>query len=399
MKNKDSSDLLVRGQLLDSGRLADVLVRKGKVCETSLGKRLGTPDLGSDETILAPALADIQVNGGFGIDLQRDDLVLDEVVELNNRLAAHGVAHWVPTLVTGSLASMERRAWRIVEALTADPATARAVLGIHFEGPFISPTDGPRGAHPKDHVQMPSLEVMKRLARAAAGRVAYVTLAPELPGALPVIRALSRQNIVVALGHHAATAAQVAAAAQAGAQLCTHLGNGVATSLHRHNNPIWPQLAEDRLHASFIADLHHLPGETLKAMVWAKGPERCVLVSDAVFLAGMKPGMYDLFGATVENRKDGRVCLAGTELLAGSSTLLLEGVINAWMAADLTMEEAFACASENPLRLLGRAVSAWPPRKGQPAEFIGLHLETRNKRIRPGLEFSFVAGSSILPGH
>lgn len=388
----------MRGQLLDSGRVADVLVENGKVRETSLGKRIGTPDLGSDETILAPALTDIQVNGGFGIDLQRDDLVLDEVVELNNLLAAHGVARWVPTLVTGSLASMERRAWRIVEAITADPATATAVLGVHFEGPFISPTDGPRGAHPKDHVQMPSLKVMKRLFLAAAGRVAYVTLAPELPGALPVIRALSRQNVVVALGHHAATAAQVSAAARAGAQLCTHLGNGIATTIHRHNNPIWPQLAEDRLHASFIADLHHLPEEALKSMIWAKGPERCILVSDAVFLAGMKPGKYDLFGAAVENRRDGKVCLAGTELLAGSGTLLLDGVINAWMEADLTLAEAFACAGTNPLALLGSPAPAWPPRKGQRAEFIGFHLETRQKRVRPDLEFSFVGGVHAVPG-
>ncbi len=393
MKKTDESTFLVRGQLLDSDQVADVLVRNRVVRDVSIGKRLGTPDLGSDETLLAPALVDMQVNGGFGIDLQRDDLVPDEVIDLNHKLAGQGVARWAPTLVTAAVESMERRAWRIVEALVADPATDRSVVGIHFEGPFISPLDGPRGAHPKEYALEPSIAVMKRLVNAADGRVACVTLAPELPGAPTLIRALAKQSIVAALGHHAASAAQVAKAAESGATLCTHLGNGLATSIHRHRNPVWPQLADDRLHASFIADLHHLPEEMLKAMVWAKGPEHCILVSDAVCLAGMKPGKYRLFGAEVEKRRDGKVCLAGTELLAGSGTLLLDGVINAWLAADLTMGEAFDCASKNPSQLLGIAAPVWPPRKGRRAEFIGFHLETKQRRIVPSMEFSFVGGT------
>ena len=397
MNRKNELTYLVRGQLLDSGRVADVLVRNGVVRDVSVGKSLGKPDLGSDETLLAPALVDLQVNGGFGIDLQRDDLVMDEVIELNHKLAACGVARWAPTLVTAAVDSMERRAWRIVEALTADPATDASVLGIHFEGPFISPVDGPRGAHPRKHVIEPSISVMKRLVGAADGRVACVTLAPELPGAPALIRALAKQSIVAALGHHAANAAQVAKAAESGATLCTHLGNGLATAIHRHHNPVWPQLANDQLHASFIADLHHLPEEALKSMMWAKSPERCILISDAVCLAGMKPGKYRMFGTDVEYHKNGKVCLAGTELLAGSGTLLLEGVINAWLAADLTMSEAFDCASKNPAQLLGVPAPPWPPRKGRRAEFIGFHLETRQKRIAPAMEFSFVGGTRHLP--
>jgi N-acetylglucosamine-6-phosphate deacetylase len=398
MKKMNKSTFLVRGLLLDSGRVADVLVRDGLVRDFSVGKPLGKPDLGSDETLLGPALVDMQVNGGFGIDLQRDDLVLDEVVELSRRLAAQGVARWAPTLVTASVDSMERRAWRIVEALTADSATDNSILGIHFEGPFISPVDGPRGAHPKEHVLAPAVTVMKRLIKAAAGRVACVTLSPELPTSVSVIRSLAKQSILAALGHHAADAEQVVKAVAAGARLSTHLGNGLATTIHRHHNPLWPQLANDQLHASFIADLHHLPKEMLKALVWAKGPERCVLVSDAVCLAGMRAGKYRLFGANVEKRKDGKVCLAGTELLAGSGTLLLDGVINAWLAADLTMGEAFDCASKNPAQLLGVPAPVWPPRKGRRAEFIGFHLETKQKRITPGIEFSFVNGAHCPPG-
>jgi N-acetylglucosamine-6-phosphate deacetylase len=106
----------------------------------------------------------------------------------------------------------------------------------------------------------------------------------------------------------------------------------------------------------------------------------------------MKPGRYRLFGADVEKHRNGKVCLAGTELLAGSGTLLLDGVINAWLAADLTMTEAFDCASKNPSQLLGISAPPWPPRKGRRAEFIGLHLETRQKLVAPSIEFSFVGG-------
>jgi len=202
---------------------------------------------------------------------------------------------------------------------------------------------------------------------------------------------------VVSLGHHAATAAQIDKAAESGATLCTHLGNGLAPTMHRHHNPLWPQLANDELHAAFIADMHHLPVDMLKAMIWAKGPERSILVSDAVCLAGMKPGRYVLSGAAVEKHRNGRICLAGSELLAGSGTLLLEGVINAWFAADLTLAEAFDCASKNPLRLLALPEPAWPPRKGRRAEFIGFHLETKQHGIAPGIEFSFIGGARHAP--
>src|SRR5699024_3206830 len=145
------------------------------------------------------------------------------------------------------------------------------VPGVHIEGPSISPADGPRGAHPVEHVRPPDLAEFERWQAAGDGLVKLVTLAPEHAGAPGYIRTLAARGVIVALGHSAATPDEVHAAVDAGARLSTHLGNGVAAVLPRHPNLIWTQLADDRLYASFIADGHHLSADTFRAMLRAKG--------------------------------------------------------------------------------------------------------------------------------
>jgi N-acetylglucosamine-6-phosphate deacetylase len=230
---------------------------------------------------------------------------------------------------------------------------ARAVPGFHIEGPYISPMDGPRGAHAKEYVRKPNLNEFDRLYEAAAERILYVTVAPELEGAAAFIKELTRRGVVVALGHHNGSADDIARAVDAGARLSTHLGNGLASMVHRHLNPLWPQLAEDRLHASLIADLEHLPAAVLNTFVRAKGPGHIILTSDCVHIAGLKPGKYALGSMPVELLPSGRICLSGTDLLAGSSLLLLQGVINAAEATDLSLAEAFASAGAIPAKLFG----------------------------------------------
>jgi N-acetylglucosamine-6-phosphate deacetylase len=209
-----------------------------------------------------------------------------------------------------------------------------------------------------------------RLYSAAQGRILYTTVAPDQPRIVPYIKGLREKGVVVSLGHHNANAVQIAAAAEAGAELCTHLGNGAASMLPRHHNPIWPQLADDRLLASFIADGHHLPEAVLKTLTRVKGARRSILTSDCVPLMGMRPGHYDLFGTEVELRRDGRVCLSGTDLLAGSATPLLQDVLHAACVTDFTLEEAFHCAGEVPARLFGLKLQPWQPKEGRRAHFL-----------------------------
>jgi N-acetylglucosamine-6-phosphate deacetylase len=264
---------------------------------------------------------------------------------------------------------MEHGCHVIAEA-RKDQCLARVIPGIHIEGPYISPLDGPRGAHAKEHVRNPDLREFNRLQKAARGNILYLTLAPELDGAPEFIRAIVARGVMVALGHHNANAEQIANAVRAGARLSTHLGNGLGSTIHRHLNPLWPQLAADRLTAALIADLEHLPLAVLKSFVRAKGPQRVILTSDCVHIAGLEPGKYSLGGLPVEMLPSGRICLSGTDLLAGSSLMLLQGVVNAAHVTDLSLEQAFASASTIPARLLGLKYRFPAPVPGAKADLI-----------------------------
>ena len=193
----------------------------------------------------------------------------------------------------------------------------------------------------------------ERRQEAARGRIVLVTLAPEVEGAIALIEWLVTTGVRVAIGHTAATGDQIAAAVSAGATLSTHLGNGCAADLPRHPNLIWDQLADDRLHASVIVDGHHLPASTVKAMTRAKGPERTILVSDAIAAAGCNPGRYTIGGVECELHGDGRVSLPGTPFLAGSSLTLDRAIENTVRFTGLPVADVSAMASTGPARYIG----------------------------------------------
>lgn len=358
---------IIRGRFPGESRAVDLLIYGASV--ESIGPAGSeTADFGNEESILAPGLFDMQVNGALGVDLQSPALTASGLQALNQAFLSRGVFQWMPTLVTDAVDALEEKC-RILATLIEEEGLAAHIPGIHLEGPFISPEDGPRGAHPAAHVCLPDKAVFDRLQRAARGKIRLITLAPELPGAISFIREVAGEGLVVALGHHAADLEQITAAADAGAHMCTHLGNGMAAQIHRHHNPLWAQLAEDRLTASLIADLEHLPVPMLEVMLRSKGAEGIVLVSDSVFLAGMKPGRYTLFDAAIEMKDSGRVCLEGTELLAGSSLFLSQAVANMALHSSMSLADAFASASRVPAALLKEPVLPWPPQPGQAATF------------------------------
>lgn len=382
--------ITVRGILVGRGAAVDVTLRDGMVVAVGPAGR-GNPDVGSKITVIAPTLFDIQVNGYAGIDLQAATVAPEDLAHINDRLAAWGVSHWVPTIITGAQGHMERSCRVIAEAMQ-EAHIRRAVPGIHLEGPYISPEEGPRGAHPKAHVRKPSLREFDRFMTAADGKILYITLAPEVEGAIPFIKRMVAQGVVVSLGHHQATARQIARAVDAGARLCTHLGNALAPRIQRHFNPLWPQLADDRLTATLIADLEHLPEPALKTFVRAKRPEKVILTSDVVHIAGLRPGAYKLCGQRVELNRSGRISLSGTELLGGSSLMLLQGVINTARVTDMTLEQAFASAGAIPAELLGVSHRFRPPSAGDRANFIAFDIDRSTRRWKPILRAVFIHG-------
>ncbi len=306
------------------------------------------------EPWLAGGLVDLQINGFAGIDLNSGCCEASQVVSLCRVVARTGTTSFLPTLITAEQVSLVRAARAIGEACASEPLCAHLIAGIHLEGPAISPVDGYRGAHPVEWVRPPSLEELLEINEASGGRVRLITLSPHWENAPAYIRQLGARGIMCAIGHTHANAKQIAAAAEAGACLSTHLGNGLPLSLPRHENPIWPQLADDRLSSSLIADGIHLQPEVLRVMLRAKDLSRCVLTSDAVACAGMPGGAYQTaIGGDVIVGEDGSVRMRNTGLLAGSGISLATAVAHCLRMTHVTLAEALAMASTNPARVLG----------------------------------------------
>ncbi len=338
--------MLLEGRLVETGQPVRVALDGARIA------RVEPLDTAPDRWLSA-GFVDVQVNGYAGHDANAPDVTPAEIAALVRALWRAGVTGVCPTVTTQSEARICRSLRAIANACAADPLVAHAIPCIHVEGPAISPEDGPRGAHPREHVHPPDPAEYRRWQEAARGRIGIVTLAPEHPGAVEYIGALAREGVVVALGHTAAVEDRIRAAVDAGARLSTHLGNGAHARLARHPNYIWAQLAEDRLAASLIFDGHHLPPAVMKAMLRAKGVERALLVSDAVAVAGLPPGVYETpVGGTVELLPSGRLTIPGTPYLAGSASTLGEGVANALRHAGATLAEAVRLATANPARLL-----------------------------------------------
>ncbi|MEP3279805.1 MAG: amidohydrolase family protein [Stappiaceae bacterium] len=318
--------------------------------------------------LIAPGFVDLQVNGFQGYDLNSGVLDAKTVEALSDMLSHFGVAAYLPTIITASETDICQRLSAIREAQETHPKSRRMIAGIHVEGPAISPKDGPRGAHPEEHVRPPSQVEFDAWQVAAGGLVRMITLAPEIEGSTDFIRYVTSKGVCVALGHCDATDEDIEKAIDAGARMSTHLGNGIAGTLPRHPNAIWTQLSDDRLMASLIVDGQHLPKSTARSMIRAKGIERSILVSDSVMFAGMAPGRYTSpIGGDVQVSENGRISIADTPYLAGSGSSLMDIVRGFPCFTGFPLADAVIMASYNPAKLLGRTVGL---AKGAPADFI-----------------------------
>jgi len=327
----------------------------------------------SDDVFIAPGFIDIQVNGFAGVDYNAPDAAHDEIARSLRVMFSTGVSRCFPTVITGDPTNMLgalRNLASAREALEEGPA----MEAFHVEGPHISPEDGPRGAHPQRWVRPPDVEEYKRWQEAAQGHVRLVTLSPEWPQATHYIEMLSRDGVVLSIGHTKATRDQIKDAVSAGATLSTHIGNGAHAVMSRHPNYIWEQLAEDRLNASMIVDGIHIGAAFLKVALRAKGVERSVLITDAVMPAMCKPGRYVLGEIEVELHADQSVRMFGGTRLAGSSLRMDQGVENLMKIAGLTLAEAITMATTNAARAgrLGGRIRGLQP--GSRADVVKFRL-------------------------
>ena len=304
-------------------------------------------------TMRVPGFVDLQVNGFAGVDFNDpSSSTTDNVTRALDAMRTTGVTRCLPTIITSSVDHFAACA----RVIARHPNPDGAIAGIHMEGPYISPLDGFRGAHPREHCASASVDDFERRQNAAEGRIRLVTLAPEVPGAIALIQYLVARGIRVALGHTAASPDDIRAAVAAGATLSTHLGNGCAATLPRHPNIIWEQLAHDELFASFIVDGHHLPAATVKSMVRAKTPARSLLVTDAIAAAGCPPGIYSLGGLQVELNAAGRVSpagVAGASHLAGSALSMDRAIGLTVKFTGLPLDDVLKMATTTTAAFLG----------------------------------------------
>jgi N-acetylglucosamine-6-phosphate deacetylase len=350
--------MLLRARHYDTGRPCDVRHEGGRV--VALKSEPGPEPADREGGWLAPALFDLQINGCLGITFNSPTLSVEQVRTVVDECRQHGIAGFLPTLITNGFEPIAHGFRTLVRAIETDPVVAAAVPGFHLEGPYISPDDGPRGAHPKDHVRDPDPDEFRHFQEAAGGRIRLVTLAPERPGAMRFIEEVSKTGVVVAIGHTAASPAQIRDAIAAGARLSTHLGNGSHAVLPRHDNYVWEQLASDELWASFIPDGHHLPASVVKTILRAKTPRRAIITCDASSLAGLPPGRYREWGMDLEVQPGGKVVLQGTPFLAGSGVFTDTCVSNAIRMAGVSLADAIDMAGARPRELLGLLSAGLP---------------------------------------
>jgi N-acetylglucosamine-6-phosphate deacetylase len=330
---------------------------------------------------LAPGWIDLQVNGFAGVDYNSPASSHEQIALSIRAQFACGVTRFFPTVITGSPENMTASLRNLANAKDS-LAEGPAIEAFHLEGPYISPEDGPRGAHPAQWVRAPDLNEFQRFQEVANGNIRLVTLSPEWPQTPGFIEKIVEKGVVASIGHTKASASQLADAVSAGATMCTHLGNGADAMLPKHPNYLWEQLADDRLAASFIVDGFHLPPSFLQVALRAKGLERSLLVTDAVAPANRPPGRYRLGEVEVELHGDGSVRLNGASRLAGSALTMDRAISNVMRTAGLSLRDAVTLATRNPARV-GRVPSRQRGlNPGERADLVRFRLDEATGRLQ-----------------
>lgn len=343
-------------------------------------------------SMIAPGLVDMQINGYGGIDFNTLPTNDEVILTMTRAMWKEGVTSYFPTVITNSQEGIEEAVHSIAKACTQDKDCRRGIAGIHLEGPFISPEDGPRGAHNKSYVRPPDWSIFQRWQDAAEGRIKIITISPEWEEAPEFIVNCVENGVTVSIGHTAASPNQIREAVRAGARMSTHLGNGAHLMIPRHPNYIWEQLAQDELWACVIADGFHLPDSVLKVTLRTKG-ERIILVSDAVSLSGMPAGEYDLhIGGKVVLTSKGKLHMAeNPRLLAGSAQMLISGIEHMARSGLTDLSTAWEMASLRPSSFMNLPTKHGL-KVGAPADLVVFHWDGENVSI----EQTIKAGRVVL---
>ena len=306
---------------------------------------------------LAPAFFDVHIHGAMGHDVMEA-----------TPTALDAMGSFLATTVTAPLDATLRSLSRLAKLLAQPRAGGRAhPIGIHLEGPFLS--HAKRGVQPPEHLLTPDIATFDRLFEAAEGRIRLMTLAPELPGAVELAAHAISRGVRISMGHSDATAAETRAVINAGAVSATHTFNAMRALDHREPGILGTVLTSDALYAEMICDGIHTAAEMVKLWWRAKGPERAILVTDAISAAGMPDGEYQLgeFAVQVAN---GRAMARG--VLAGSVLTLDRALRNFMAFTGAPLEQALRLATVNPAAMTGLGEQAGSIAVGMPANLVAV---------------------------
>jgi N-acetylglucosamine-6-phosphate deacetylase len=352
---------------------AGILIRDGVI--DAVGPRGGmTLPPGAHEVIAAgrtaiPGFLDVHIHGAGGRDVMEGNASALQTVA--KTVVRYGTTSFVATTVTANPEDTFRSVSGIASYIaqqheTADPLAE--VLGIHFEGPFISPER--RGVHPLEWVRTPSADFLAKLIDSAAGNASILTIAPELFGAIPCIDAARKAGLVVGIGHTDATYEQARAAIAHGAHHAIHVYNAMRPFSHRDTGVIGAVLTSPEVSAELIADGVHVDEAAMRLLLQAKGAGGVILISDGISATGMPDGKYSL--GNIEVTVAGGVCRNAEGRLAGS-TLTLDRALRNVVALGATLADAVRMLTLNPATLLGIEFKKGALRAGADADIVLLN--------------------------
>ncbi|MFX1356178.1 MAG: N-acetylglucosamine-6-phosphate deacetylase [Promethearchaeota archaeon] len=298
---------------------------------------------------------DLQVNGYKGVDFSDPKLTLESITFISKELCKFGVIGYCPTLISSTLETYKHNLRLISEAM--NQKIGAQILGIHLEGPFINPEIGVRGIHPQENIISPSIDLFEKFQKWAQNQIILITIAPEVKDAFDLIEnILDTSDIVVSIGHTNAGKQIIKKAIDTGIQAATHVGNGLQNMIHRHDNPLWPILADQRVYGLFITDGFHLPDDLIKVSLRSKGSSRFIVTSDLVHIAGLNPGLYNFHGDAVILEKNGLLHSQYSEYLAGSTKMMFECVNYLSFLGGLNEKGLHKVGYKNPLNLISKKI-------------------------------------------
>jgi N-acetylglucosamine-6-phosphate deacetylase len=346
--------------LIEDGKIDSIATRE--TTQLPAGARV----LDFPGATLGPSFFDVHIHGAAGHDVM--EATSEALDTMGTFLASRGTSAYLATTVTAPLDATLRALDGLANQIAKLPEPGRArPLGIHLEGPFLSHQK--RGVQPPEHLLAPSIATFDRLIDAAHGHVRLMTIAPELPGAIELTAHATSRGIRVSVGHSNATASETRAAIAAGAVSATHTFNAMRPLDHREPGILGTVLTDDDLYAELICDGVHTDPEIVRLWWKAKGPDRSILVTDAMAAAGMPEGEYQLGGFPV-HVESGRATARG--VLAGSVLTLDRALANFIQFTGANIEQALPLLSSNPAAMTGLAHRAGSLAPGKSANFVAV---------------------------